>query len=104
MPFLSIVKSECYHLLSNSCTINMVRYARAAGRVSQFDFRHLLNGLADRYLYSAGLLEDTALPFEELRRLSRINDAAQAADNDPEFSQRIRASLPPLRIKQSTIE
>ena len=47
--------AEFYHLLSNSCTINIVRYANAAGRVGQFDIRHLLNGFIDRYLYRAGL-------------------------------------------------
>ena len=85
---------EFYHLLSNSCTINIVRYARAAGKTGgRFDIRHLLNGFIDRYLYSIGAV-DTTLPFEELRRRSRINDAAQAANNAPDFSQRIRASLP----------
>jgi hypothetical protein len=34
------------------------------------------------------------LPFDELRWRSRINDAALAADDAPDFSQRIRASLP----------
>jgi hypothetical protein len=39
---------------------------------------------------------DTTLPFEELRRLSLINEAAEAADGapEPDFSRRIRASLP----------
>jgi hypothetical protein len=37
---------------------------------------------------------DTTLPFDELRRRSLINEAAQAADGAPDFSQRIRASLP----------
>src|SRR6516165_5664525 len=85
--------AEFYHLLSNSCTINIVRYANAAGRIGRFDIRHLLNGFIDRYIYSAGLVDNT-LPFDELRRRSRINDAAQAADDAPDFSQRIRASLP----------
>ena len=84
---------EFYHLLSNSCTINIVRYANLAGRVGRFDIRHLLSGLADRYLYSAGAL-DTTLPFEELRRRSQINEAAQAAGNAEDFSERIRKSLP----------
>jgi uncharacterized protein DUF4105 len=44
-------RPEFYHLLSNSCTINIVRYANAAGRVGRFDIRHLLNGLVDSYLY-----------------------------------------------------
>jgi hypothetical protein len=84
---------EFYHLLKNSCTVNIVRYANAVGRQGGFDFRHLLNGLVDRYLYANGYL-DTSLPFAELRRRSRINDAAQAADNAADFSERIRASLP----------
>jgi len=84
---------EWYHLLSNSCTINIVRYANAAGRIGRFDIRHLLNGLIDSYIYSAGLVDNT-LPFDELRRRSRINEAALSADDAPDFSQRIRASLP----------
>jgi len=85
--------AEFYHLLSNSCTINIIRYANAAGRAGQFNIRHLFNGLIDSYLYHSGRV-DTTLPFDELRRRSLINEAAQAADGAPDFSQRIRASLP----------
>ena len=85
--------AEFYHLLSNSCTINIVRYANKAGRIGRFDLRHLLNGFIDSYIYSAGLVDNT-LPFDELRRRSRINEAALAAGDAPDFSQRIRASLP----------
>jgi len=88
-------RPEFYHLLTNSCTINIVRYANAAGREGRFDIRHLLNGLIDSYLYHSGRV-DTTLPFEELRRRSLINEAAQAADGAPDFSQRIRASLPTM--------
>jgi len=86
-------RPEFYHLLSNSCTVNIVRYARAAGKPPRYDIRYLLNGFADSYLYSIGAV-DTSLPFAELRRRSHINDLAQAADDAPDFSQRIRASLP----------
>ena len=86
-------RPEYYHLLTNSCTINIVRYANAAGRAGRLDFRHILNGLIDAYLYQSGRV-DTTLPFDELRRRSLINGAAQAADGAPDFSQRIRASLP----------
>jgi hypothetical protein len=86
-------RPEFYHLLTNSCTINIVRYANAAGRAGRLDFRHVLNGLIDSYLYRSGRV-DTTLPFDELRRRSLINEAAQAADGAPDFSQRIRASLP----------
>jgi len=86
--------AEFYHLLTNNCTINIIRYANRVGRVGGLDFRHVLNGLIDRYLYVTGVM-DTTLPFAELRQRSWINKAAQAADNDPNFSDDIRADLPP---------
>jgi hypothetical protein len=85
---------EFYNLLTNSCTINIIRYANAAGRQGRFDIRHLLNGLIDSYLYLSGRI-NTDLPFDELRRRSLINQAAQAADDAPDFPERIRAALPP---------
>lgn len=86
---------EFYHLLTNSCTINIVRYANAVGRRGRFDIRHLLNGLIDSYLYHSGRI-DTTLPFDELRRGSLINEAALTADGAADFSQRIRLSLPTI--------
>ena len=88
-------RPEFYNLLSNNCTLNIVRYANAAGRKGGFDIRHLFNGLIDNYLYYSGRV-DTTLPFDELRRRSLIDAAAQAADDGPDFSQRIRASLPTI--------
>src|SRR5271169_6114023 len=88
-------RPEFYNLLTNSCTINIVRYANAAGRSGGFDIRHLLNGLIDGYLYYSGRI-DTTLPFDELRRRSLINESAQAADGAADFSERIRASLPTI--------
>jgi hypothetical protein len=88
-------RPEFYHLLTNSCTINIIRYANAAGRQGRFDIRHLLNGLIDSYLYHSGRI-DTTLPFDELRRRSLINEAARAADGAPDFPERIRASLPTI--------
>ena len=88
-------RPEFYNLFSNSCTINIVRYANLAGRVGRLDIRQIVNGWSDRYLYSAGAL-DTNLPFEELRQRSRINATAQAAGNAQDFSERIRKSLPTL--------
>lgn len=89
-------RPEFYNLLSNNCTLNIVRYANAAGRQGGFDIRHLINGLSDRYLYDSGHM-DTKLPFAEVRRLSLITHVAQAAGDAPDFSQRIRASLPTIR-------
>ena len=86
-------RPEWYHLLSNSCTINIIRYANAAGREGRLNIRHVLNGWIDSYLYYSGRV-DTSLPFPELRRLSLINGAAQAAGDGPDFSERIREGLP----------
>jgi hypothetical protein len=86
-------RPEWYHLFSNSCTINIIRYANAAGREGRLDTRHVLNGWIDSYLYYSGRI-DTRLPFDELRRRSLINAAAQKAGDGPEFSDRIREGLP----------
>jgi hypothetical protein len=86
-------RPEFYHLLSNSCTINIVRYANVAGRVGRFETDQILNGFIDRYLYRSGRI-DTTLPFEELRRRSHINEAVRDAADAPDFSERIRAALP----------
>ena len=87
-------RPEFYNLLVSNCTLNIVRYARLVGKPTRLDIRYLLNGLSDRYLYDHGFV-DTTLPFNELRRRSRINDAALAAGDSPDFSKLIRASLPP---------
>ena len=85
---------EWYHLLKNSCTINIVRYANRAGRNGGWDMRHLLNGWVDRYLYRSGVVGDTTLPFRELRARSRVTEASRAAPHDETYSEAIRASLP----------
>jgi hypothetical protein len=85
---------EFYHLLKNSCTINIVRYANRAGREGPLDIRQIINGWVDRYLYRAGHV-DTSLPFDELRRRSDITPVSKAAENDETYSKRIRENLPP---------
>jgi hypothetical protein len=86
---------EWYHLLTNSCTINIIRYANAAGREGRLDIRHVLNGWIDAYLYRSGRI-DTSLPFDELRRRSLINAAVVEAGDAPDFSDRIRKGLPTM--------
>lgn len=89
-------RPEWYHLLKNNCTLNIVRYRNRARGEGGFDFRHLINGWADQYLYETKVI-DNSLPFEELRRRSHINEIALATLNTltaEEFSRRIRESLP----------
>jgi hypothetical protein len=84
---------EFYHLLSNSCTINIVRYANLVGRSGDFDFRHYLNGWVDRYFYDTRLLV-TDFPFVELRRRSAVDAGVQASEDVVDFAQHIRQTVP----------
>jgi hypothetical protein len=84
---------EWYHLLVNSCTINIIRYASAVGRPGGFNIRHLLNGFISGYLYNTGYV-DTSLPHDEFRARSNITEAVRDAYGDPDFSNRIRRGLP----------
>lgn len=87
--------AEFYHLISNSCTINIVRYARSLTPFQRFDPRFYLNGLVDRFLYSVGAV-DTDVPFHDLRAHARVTDVAKAAREPADFYQRIRQEpLPP---------
>lgn len=86
-------RPEWYNLLSNNCTLNIVRYMNRAGREGGFRPSHLLNGLFDAYLHSAGFL-DTSLPFEQLRARSRITDVVKSVVDSPNFSEMIRKGLP----------
>jgi len=45
------------------------------------------------YAYESGR-SNTSLPFEELRRRGYIDEAARAANDAPDSSQRIRAGVP----------
>jgi hypothetical protein len=84
---------EWYHLLVNSCTINIVRYANAIGRPGGFNIRHLLNGFISGYLYNTGFV-DTSLPYDEFRARSNITQAVREAVGSPDFSNLIRRGLP----------
>ena len=58
----------------------------------ELDWRILLNGFADQMLYERGDLVGK-LPFADLKKQALVNQKANAADQDPEFSRRIRGSL-----------
>lgn len=76
-----------YNAATTNCTTS-IRNQRTAADRSPWDWRMLFNGFGDEMMYEHGLLAG-GLPFDELRKQARINDAARAADADPEFSRRI---------------
>jgi hypothetical protein len=85
--------AEWYNTLTSNCTSNIWLHARVNPGSVPYSWKILLSGYLPQYLYERGKL-DTALPFEELRRRALINARAHVADQDPNFSQRIRAGEP----------
>jgi hypothetical protein len=86
---------EWYNALTQNCMTSVFRLAgKYAGESrGKWHWSIIVNGFADRHAYENGRI-DTALPFDELKQASRINDRARKADNSPEFSTIIRQGLP----------
>ena len=86
-------RPEFYSTLTTNCTTTIWQLAQAnPGRVP-FTWKVLVSGYAAEYLYEQGRL-DTSVPFAELTRRGHVNARAQAADQAPDFSERIRAPAP----------
>jgi hypothetical protein len=84
---------EFYNTLTTNCTTAIWLNTRVNPRHVPLSWKILLSGYLPEYLYEMGRL-DTSLPFPELKRRSRINVRARAADKAENFSQRIRQGLP----------
>jgi Domain of unknown function (DUF4105) len=87
---------QFYNTLTANCTNNIWLHSRVNPGHVPYSWKILLSGHLPEYLYELGRL-DTSLPFSELQRRSRVNEAALAADNDEDFSRLIRANLPASR-------
>jgi hypothetical protein len=86
---------EWYNALTQNCMTSAFRLARkhaAPGR-GKWHWSIILNGFADRHAYENKTI-DTSLPFDELKRLSRINDRAVSAEEQLNFSAVIRHGMP----------
>ena len=84
---------EFYNTATTNCTTMVLINNRVNGAVSLLNWKILLSGYLPQLVYERGGL-DRPMPFPELRRRSRVNDAARAAGLDaPDFSARIRAGL-----------
>ncbi|MCU0777883.1 MAG: DUF4105 domain-containing protein [Akkermansiaceae bacterium] len=81
-----------YNAITNNCT-SAIRNQRTASERAPWDWRMLVNGFGDELLYQRGAIDNT-LPFAALKRLSHVNERARAANDAPDFSEKIRAGLP----------
>ena len=92
-------KPEFYNTITHSCTNTLGNHLIKAHILNlPFWKRRLLNGAIDRHLYEQGFIVRLHKPFPELRVQSKINVKAQAADQDADFSKKIRT----LFIKETT--
>ena len=82
-----------YNAITANCTTT-IRSQRSIAARSPWDLRILKNGHIDEMFYQRGLLSTGGLPFVELKQRALINKIANEADQDPEFSRRIRTGLP----------
>jgi hypothetical protein len=85
-------RPKWYNTLTTNCTTAMWLHSRVVPGHLPYSWKILLSGYLPQYLYQHGKL-DTGMPFVELQRRAQINALAQAADQAPDFSQRIRAGL-----------
>ena len=86
-------KPEFYNALTTNCTTSILTHTHVNQGGLPLSWKVFLSGYVPQYLYERAAI-DTTLPFDELKQRSHINAAAQAADQAPDFSQRIRAGLP----------
>lgn len=82
-----------YNTLTTNCTTMILAHTAVNTGHIPYSWKILLSGYTPEYAYDRGRL-DRSLPFEELKQRSHINAVAQAADQAPDFSRRIRAGLP----------
>ncbi|MBI5507057.1 MAG: DUF4105 domain-containing protein [Deltaproteobacteria bacterium] len=87
---------EFYNTATTNCTTGILAHSHVNTTANRYSWKIALSGYAPLYVYEKGGLDDS-MPFEELRRRSRINEAARAGGLGGGFSQRIRAGVPDPR-------
>jgi hypothetical protein len=85
---------QWYNALTHNCTTAIRGHVVPHTLTRRWpSWKLLVNGYLDGRLYETGAI-DHSLPFPELKARSRIDERARAANDAPDFSQRIRAGLP----------
>jgi len=84
---------EWYCTLTRNCTTDIPRHDGKTYGWFPESWKILVNGFVDQFLYQSGSL-DQRVPLLQLRKLGHINTRGQMAGDDPDFSRRIRQSIP----------
>lgn len=99
--FLEYVKSlnkirdnpRWYNAITTNCTTT-IRDQHPAAERQPWNWRLLLNGKGDELMYARRTIVTDGLPFAELKKRALIDEAAQAANDSPDFSKLIRVGRP----------
>lgn len=82
-----------YNAITTNCTTS-IRAQRPLAERRPWDWRILVNGLADQMLHENNALATGGLSFAEYKARTRINDKANALGDDHAFSSLLRIGLP----------
>lgn len=82
-----------YNAATANCTTS-IRSQQVSDKRDPWDWRILINGKIDELLFERGDLKTDGVSFPELKAKSLINEAANAAGNEPDFSKRLRFKRP----------
>ena len=86
-------RPKFYNTLIHNCTTTIWLNTRINPGHLPLSWKLLASGYVPEYLYESGRLDDS-LPFAELQKRSLVNARAHAADQDPDFSMKIREGIP----------
>jgi hypothetical protein len=84
-----------YNAATANCTTSIRSHSARSKRLP-WDWRILISGYTDEMLYENGWLQTGGRSFPDLKKRALINEAARAANRDPDFSSRIRGHLRPF--------
>jgi hypothetical protein len=86
-------KPRWYNAITTNCTTSIRAQHPESDRIP-WDWRILVNGKGDEMMYERHLIVTDGLSFPDLKRQSLITQRARDADQDPDFSRRIRLGVP----------
>ncbi|MEH6566238.1 MAG: DUF4105 domain-containing protein [Halopseudomonas sp.] len=87
------VEPRFYHTLKANCTTIVYTMAKRIHPELPLDYRLLLSGYLDEYVFARGGLQ-SGYSLAELRLRGRITDLARQAPDDASFSRHIREGVP----------
>ncbi|MDR2757071.1 MAG: DUF4105 domain-containing protein [Planctomycetaceae bacterium] len=87
-------KPEFYHPLSNSCVTNLIKHInKGRPKAIPKEYRTLLPGLMDHYVYDLKLIDTNAKTFQEAKENAKVNWLVEKFGDLEYFSAGIRQNM-----------